>query len=205
MLVVGILFVIASIAGGAEITRAFTSPSTFLGRLGDRFIHLLNPRKNRGVEDEALAGSIARFAGGIAVTAVMSQLQFPWNMLLFFAYYKFMTAIVFTVVPVSLALWGTYKTWTARKGFKKSLDQEKEKADSNIESDSWSDSCGDNEHLLKGHPKYFHEPKTYKREIKSLDLQKHDHATLKADCPPRERIEFHHHANYKTSSIYPSV
>jgi hypothetical protein len=207
LLVFGVLYFIAAVISGSEITQFITSPRMLLGRFGDRIIHLLNPRKDRGAQDEAVAGSFARFAGGIAISTLISQLDFPWNMLIFFVYYKFMTAIIFAVIPACFGLWAIYLTWLTRKEFRTKMETQAATEEyPSSDSDVWSESESDEKQfLVRGPRKYIRDPPTYKHEVRSLGVQKHEHTMLHHEVPKHEKAELLHFSNTKSSSVYPSV
>ena len=127
------LFVIMTFAAGIDVTRILTSPTTILGKFGDMFAKILGnsraaPKSVRGVYGETFLSTIGRVGTSIAVMQLITILPLPYNILLFFMYYRFMTGILFCLIPTIFAIWAFTQVYGLRSELqaqlKKQLEEE---------------------------------------------------------------------------------
>lgn len=196
MMAVGILFIILTIAGGVDYTRIITSPTRLLGRLGNKFTSLLSRSKMTG---GGTLNSLGRMAGNIAVIQMMGILPFPYNVLLFFVYYKFMTGILFCLIPTLLAIWSVTQIHACRKEV--------------IRRENEYRTLEDNEIVerLTGPPS-----RTGKEERKPLVTTTATNAVVVRDPEGKNQPPYnpnyvpmvqpvHRHVDYRSSELYPHV
>ena len=120
MLIFSVAFVATAIAGGVDATRMMTSPVTLIRLAGNRAASVLD-RKKGDPGNHSIRSTVGEIAGGIAVSYLIDLAPFPWNMLIFLAYYKFVTAIIFIIIPTAMTLWIVAKVWYARKALKEEI------------------------------------------------------------------------------------
>lgn len=129
MLILGAAFLVTAIAGGVDITRMMTSPVTFARLVGNRTVDALDRRKQPEGRYKA-RNSLGEIAGGIAISYLIDLSPFPWNMLIFLAYYKLVTVLIFCIIPTVLSLWALVKLWFARKNLRDDFHKELAKDES---------------------------------------------------------------------------
>jgi hypothetical protein len=138
MLILGTAFLVTAVAGGIDVTRMMTSPITFARLVGHRTVNALDKKHRDG--PYRARDTISELAGGIAISYLINLSPFPWNMLIFLAYYKLVTALIFIIIPTVMALWIMVKLWYARKGIQDELSQvDDHERESLIEDESSSD------------------------------------------------------------------
>jgi hypothetical protein len=121
MLILSVAFVVTAIAGGVDVTRMMTSPVTLARLVGNRAVNVLD-RKKRDEGNHHVRGVVGEIAVGVAISYLIDFAPYPWNLLIFLAYYKFVTVIIFIIFPTVMALWIVAKVWYARKNLKHELE-----------------------------------------------------------------------------------
>lgn len=126
ILVLTVISVITSLVAGIELTKAFTSPVTLTEQLGVVFAKILGnsqltPKGLRGLSGEAVIDSFTKLATSIAVLQLIGILPFPLNVMLFFMYYKFLTGLIFCMIPVASGAWAVYIIYDLRKDNQKTV------------------------------------------------------------------------------------
>ena len=109
-LVISVLATITIIVAGIDITRAFTSPITLTEHLGDGFAQIVTkgrytPKSLKGSKTEPVVKTATEVGTAIVISTLISFLPYPYNVVLFFMYYKFLTALVFCIIPFGLSVW----------------------------------------------------------------------------------------------------
>lgn len=120
MAIIGFCFVISSVVSGIDISKMVTSPATLLGRMGDGIADLLTRRERhpdsvRGTKMRHTLGIAGRVGTSIAIIQLIGILPFPYNVLLFFVYYKFATYMLFCFIPTVLAVWAFSQVYSVRR------------------------------------------------------------------------------------------
>lgn len=119
LLVIGFLFAIMTLVAGADLAKVFTSPVTLSENLGDAFSKALSnsslaPKSMRGPGGESVINTVTRISASIAIMQLIGFLPFPYNMMLFFIYYKFVTVLIVCLIPLGFALWAVFQVYSAR-------------------------------------------------------------------------------------------
>ena len=144
MLITAAFFVVLTIVAGVDLTRMLTSPTTFLGKLGDLVSHKLTnsrltPHSVRGVEGKTLLGMVGKVGTSIVIMQLISVLPFPYNLLLFFVYYKFVTGMLFCGIPTALAIWAFTQIYSLRSQLKLKYSKNESRETSSSEESSDDD------------------------------------------------------------------
>ena len=124
LLFVSIVSAIIVLAAGIDITRMFTSPVTLAGKFGEAGSRIFShsrfaPKGIKSAEGESLLTSAVHLSSGIIVLQLIGYLPYPYNVILFFMYYKFLTAIAFCVIPFAVgigACFVVYNLWNETRG-----------------------------------------------------------------------------------------
>lgn len=145
-----VISAIVVMAAGIELTKTFTSPVTMTEQLGDAFAKILSnsnitPKGLRGHSGETIIGGVTQLATSIAVVQLIGVLPFPLNVMLFFMYYKFLTALIFCLIPLAFGLWAVFVVYNVRGETQEAHDSDK------------SDGNSEDVRLLAAH-QYDHEP-----------------------------------------------
>lgn len=198
MLILGVAFLVTAVAGGVDVSRMMTSPITFARLVGHRTVNALDRRRHRDGRYHA-RDTVGELAGGIAISYLINLSPFPWNMLIFLSYYKFVTVLVFVIIPTVMALWVIVKLWYARKALREDI-IEIEQRDGDSVSDR--DSSSTDEELL------FRRNSTDTATViqglsKHPRVHRHVHPNFAQTRAERPVIEYHqmHGGNH----TYPSV
>ena len=144
-----VLSLIMFLAAGIDLTRAFTSPTTLLEHLGDAFSKVLSstritPKGMQGVGGEAVIRSLTHVGMSIAVMQLIGFLPFPYNVIVFFVYYKFFTALLFCLIPTAAGIAAVLVAYSARLELQRH-------GDHNRLLTSDESSCDDSEPLIRTH------------------------------------------------------
>ena len=120
LVVIGISFVIMTIVGGMDLTNLFTSPVRLIEKLGTSFHGMVRrfTKSPNEAQKPSLTSSIGRFGANVAVVQLIQILPMPFNILLFFLYYKFATWIIVCLIPSLLAIWAFTQVYACRKELK---------------------------------------------------------------------------------------
>jgi hypothetical protein len=113
------LSMVMTLVAGIDLTRVFTSPATLMESLGDAFAKIisnmkLTPEGMRGVGGETVIGAITRVGTSLAVMQLIGFLPFPYNVIVFFMYYKFFTAMLFCLLPFAAGTAALFVAYSAR-------------------------------------------------------------------------------------------
>lgn len=119
LLVLSTVFAIATLVAGVDVSRVFASPTTLTGHLGDAFSKVISnsrlaPKGMRNPGGETIVSSITRLTASIAVMQLIGFLPFPYNLILFLMYYKFVTVLIVALIPLSFAVWSIFQVYSAR-------------------------------------------------------------------------------------------
>lgn len=111
--------VIMILVAGIDVTKTVFSPATLVGKVGDLMSHGLANSKHmpaslRGGQGELLTKMIGRVGASIIAVQMIGILPFPYNVILFFIYYRFLTVLVVCVIPVLFASLAAYKANASR-------------------------------------------------------------------------------------------
>ena len=199
LLILGVAFLVTAIAGGVDVTRMMTSPVTFARLVGHRTVNALDRRRHADGRYHA-RDTIAELGGGIAISYLINLSPFPWNMLIFLSYYKFVTVLVFVIIPTVMALWVIVKLWYARKALQAKISEAEEQDDDEsameIESSSADEEpffrrrSADTATIIQGDSKH---PRVHR----------HVHPTFGQSRVDRPVIEYH--KMHGGNNTYPSV
>jgi hypothetical protein len=121
MVVNGFLLFVMSIVSGVDLTRILTSPTRIIGKLGGGFAAMIGgsravPSSMRAGGGQAFLRSVGTIATNIAVVQLIGFLPMPYNLILFFLYYKAITGMIICVIPLLFSLWALTTAWGMRKG-----------------------------------------------------------------------------------------
>jgi hypothetical protein len=112
------------LASGIDVTRTVFSPASFVGQFADILTHALTNSKHtptalRGASSELMVKMLTRVGGSIAAVQAIGFLPFPYNMILFFIHYRFVTVLVVCIIPTIFAIWASYRAYSSRFPSKK--------------------------------------------------------------------------------------
>lgn len=129
MVVTAVLLLVMAIVSGIDLTRIFTSPTRILGKIGGAFANIVGeskavPQSMRAGSGKALLRTVGEITTNIAVGQLIGILPTPYNIILFFLYYKTVTAIVICLIPVLFSLWALSMAWALRRELVKHLDDD---------------------------------------------------------------------------------
>ncbi len=129
MVVTAVLLLVMAVISGVDLTKILTSPARILGKIGGAFAEMIGgskamPENMRAGGGKAVLRTIGDIATNIAVVQLIGILPTPYNIILFFLYYKTVTAIIICIVPVLLSLWALTMAWSLRKELMQQLEDE---------------------------------------------------------------------------------
>ena len=206
------------------MTKLFTSPVRLLGKLGNVFTRLisksgLGPKAVQGMEGESLMNTIGRIGTSIVIVQLITHLPLPFNILLFFLYYKFVTGLIFCGIPTLLAIWAFSQVYACKKEINRRENEYRALDDSDSDSSIVSVHGTEVEALL------LKNKKTKKALLKtaepSLNTTATSHVIVDQPRPPSNNQVHtanhiyalspspphtsHRHVEYKSSELYPHV
>jgi hypothetical protein len=123
VLVLSILSATIVLAAGIDVTRVFTSPVTLTEHLGEGFSKFITkgrytPSGLKGNNGAPVVRAAVDVTTAIVTSTLISYLPYPYNVILFFMYYKFLTAIIFCIFTFGFAAWAVLYVYDYRKTLK---------------------------------------------------------------------------------------
>lgn len=111
--------IIMVLVAGIDVSKTFFSPVTFAGKIGEFMTHAVFKSKHlpaslRGGQSELIASMIGKVGASIITVELIGILPFPYNVILFFVYYRFVTVMVVCILPVLFASLACYKAYETR-------------------------------------------------------------------------------------------